>query len=387
MQIVIILPVYNEAEGIAGFLQLLKKYVTQIHRHQIGILVFDSNSSDNTREIVQKCQENWPQLLLLTEKQKTGLGSAYLQAMRYAIDHLGADVVFQCDADGSHHPQYISTMIELIEAGNDVVVGSRYIPGGAIDADWAWYRHLISAAGNIIARTVLSWRYKDYTAGFKAIRSSALKPILDKKFFSKNYAFQINLLWNLHQANVRIIETPIKFTDREKGYSKFPRNNIMESLYVLFMLKITGSKNYFKMCCCGLLGFFIQMALFNILRIELTAPIASAIAIETAIITNFFSNNFFSFSKYRLKRHYPLRHWLKKFFFFWTISHGSMLLQIGVLLLGNRIFGSSIKTDNILIFIGIMLGTLCNYVLYKKLVWIKTNDQQFSLNYNVLKLK
>lgn len=248
MKIVIIVPVYNEAEGIADFLSMLKLYIDQIKQHNILVLVFNSHSTDDTLKIVKYFQKDWPALLFQCEPEKSGLGSAYLQGMSYAIEQLNADAVFQCDADGSHHPQYIENMIQVLEDGCDVVVGSRYIKGGSIDANWAWYRFAISAGGNLLSRLILSNQYKDYTAGFKIIRSAVLKPLLNKKFFSKQYAFQINLLWFLHRANAKIKEIPIRFTDREKGYSKFPKNNITQSLYVLFRLKLQDIKNYFKMC-------------------------------------------------------------------------------------------------------------------------------------------
>ncbi len=369
MKIVIIVPVYNEADGITDFLSNLKQYVDKISNHEISVLIFDSHSTDDTLKIVTNFQKTWPKLLYLVEAKKTGLGSAYLQGMRYAIDQLNAEAVFQCDADGSHHPQYIEKLIQALEEGNDVAVGSRYIKGGAIDADWAWYRFAISAGGNLLARLVLSNRYKDYTSGFKLIRTTVLKPLLDKTFFSKQYAFQINLLWFLHKAHAKIKEIPILFTDREKGYSKFPRNNIMQSLYVLLMLRIQDAKNYFKMCFCGLFGFFVQLLVFNLLRIKLTPTIANAIAVELVIILNFFTNNFFSFTQYRLRSHYPIRLWLRKFLFFIGISHGSLVLQTIVLILGNSIIGSSIKIDNGLLIMGILLGTVWNYYFYNKLIW------------------
>ncbi len=380
MRIVIIIPVYNEAEGIADFLSTLKDYLNRINTHEIWVLIFDSNSKDNTIEIVQKYQASWPALLLLTEPEKTGLGSAYIQGMNYAIHQLNADAVFQCDADGSHHPRYIEPMIQILEQGNDVIVGSRYVKGGSIDADWAWYRLFISKAGNYIARIILSNQYKDYTSGFKLIRSSILKSVLNKKFFSKEYAFQINLLWFLHQEKARIKETPIKFTDREKGYSKFPKNNIMQSLQVLFMLRKQDMKSYFKMCFCGLFGSIVQFILFNLLRSHLNTAIANAIAVEVVIMINFFTNNYFSFRKYRLRSNYSLKSWVKKVLFFFTISHGSLLIQTGTLVLGNSLLGSSVKLDNLLVFVGILIGTVWNYSLFKKFIWKKSSQEKTQTN-------
>lgn len=246
MKITIIIPVYNEAEALPQFLFTLKEQINLIKNHDIYVLIFDSHSTDGTSRIIEKWQKKWSKLLSITEKQKSGLGSAYLQGMNYAINNLNSEAIFQCDGDGSHNPKYIAGMIKLFEEGYDVVVGSRYIKGGGLDTNWAWHRRLISELGNYTARNILSHRYKDYTSGFKLIRSSILKPVLTQKFFSNQFAFQINLLWYLHKKNAKIIEFPIHFIDREKGYSKFPRHNIMQSLYVLLRLRINDLKDYLQ---------------------------------------------------------------------------------------------------------------------------------------------
>ena len=258
MEAIIIIPTYNEQESIASTVEQLEAVFTRISDFTMSIFIFDSQSTDKTVDIVKQLQGRWSNITLLSENEKSGLGSAYIQAMEYAMESLGADIVFEFDADGSHQPKHIPAMLAMIKAGNDVVVGSRYVPGGSIPSNWAWHRRWLSVGGNWIARFFLTSRYKDFTSGFRATRTRILKKINLKALLSKQYAYKIHLLWALHKSGARIAECPITFVDREKGKSKFPRNNTIESLYVVIRLRLREIKPYIKMCCCGLLGMITQ---------------------------------------------------------------------------------------------------------------------------------
>ena len=247
MKITIIIPSYNEASSIQQTIMSLESVIATLPQHQLNILVFDSHSTDDTCEIVTALQAQFSNIHLVTEPKKSGLGSAYIQAMFYAWTDLHADVIFEFDADGSHQPQFIVPMIAAIEEGADVALGSRYVKGGQIQVGWPWYRHLISQAGNGVARLFLTHRYKDFTSGFRATRAVFLQQALSEALLSKNYAYKIHLLWRLHQLHAKIVEVPIVFIDREAGYSKFPRNNILESLKVVLILRLRELKK-----CCRL---------------------------------------------------------------------------------------------------------------------------------------
>ena len=246
MKIVIIIPTYNEADSIQKTLPELEAVLETIQSHEVSILIFDSHSTDSTLAVVAALQKKYPNILLQTEAHKSGLGSAYAQAMQYAYTSLQADLIFEFDADGSHQPKYIVDMIQAIEDGADVAVGSRYTAGGKVDVSWPWYRRLVSELGNLIARCFLVWRYKDFTSGFRASKASFLASILKKPLLSKNYAYKIHLLFALHQAGAKIIEVPITFIDRENGYSKFPKNNVLESLKVVFILRFRECQKHVK---------------------------------------------------------------------------------------------------------------------------------------------
>ncbi len=242
MNITVIVPTYNEAECIGKALFALEAVRVTLVHHQLNILVFDSASQDDTVEIVKAFQAEFAHIHLLTEPRKSGLGSAYVQAMRYAWEVLQAELIFEYDADGSHQPQFILPMIQAIEQGADVALGSRYIAGGQIQVGWPWYRRWISQWGNRVARWILTRRYRDFTSGFRATRTVFLQQALAAPLLSQNYAYKIHLLWNLHQLQARIVEVPIVFIDRERGDSKFPRNNIGESLKLVLLLRWRAMK-------------------------------------------------------------------------------------------------------------------------------------------------
>ncbi len=233
---VIIIPTYNEAliihETIAQVFQAIQA-ITDYHVH---VLIFDSCSTDDTQTIVKTLQDRYPTLHLRTEQSKSGLGSAYLQAMRLALNELNADVVIEFDADLSHQPRYLVPMLEHCKQ-HEVVIGSRYVPGGSIPRDWAWHRKFLSILGNWVARCILTRQYKDFTSGFRATRRLALARALPKAFLSNHYAYKLELLWTLHLNQAQITEYPIEFIDRTSGESKLPTNSILDSLRVLVTLR------------------------------------------------------------------------------------------------------------------------------------------------------
>lgn len=242
MKIIIIIPTYNEEGSIETTISLLEEMVAAVSAHEFVLLIYDSNSTDRTIPMVQALQARFTNIILQVENKKSGLGAAYVKAMQYVIENLSADVIFEFDADGSHQPCYVPVMIETIVNGADVVIGSRYVPGGKIDASWVWYRHLISRAGNWMARFLLVWKYKDLTSGFRATKTSLLRKIQLDKLLSKNYAYKLHLFWELYQLGGNIVEIPITFIDRQHGISKFPRNNIIESLKVVIILRARAIK-------------------------------------------------------------------------------------------------------------------------------------------------
>lgn len=238
-KVVIIIPTYNEAAVIEETIRAVFDATRSIADMDVHVLIFDSASTDDTPHIVSRLLHSCPKLHLETEPSKSGLGSAYIQAMRYAFEALSADIIMEFDADLSHQPQYIAPMLEQMKT-RDVVIGSRYVEGGEIPDDWGWDRKLMSKGGNYIARLILTPRYKDFTSGFRATHRRVLAPVLPKIFFSNHYAYKLHLLWLLHKNKANILEYPIAFIDRKKGVSKLPANTIMDSLRVILKLRFYG---------------------------------------------------------------------------------------------------------------------------------------------------
>lgn len=245
-KVVVIIPTYNEALIIAETISQVFAVTQNLDEFTVDILIFDSASTDETQSIVQALIPQYSgQLHLQTEPQKTGLGSAYLQAMNYALLEIKADIVIEFDADLSHQPMYLAPMLNLLKTC-DVVMGSRYIKGGSIPANWGFQRKLLSVLGNQVARFTMSRHYHDLTSGFRATRCTVLSTILPEQFYSKHYAYKLHLLWLLHRNQADIRELPIEFIDRERGESKLPANSIKDALRVIAKLRYTSMKYFLK---------------------------------------------------------------------------------------------------------------------------------------------
>jgi dolichol-phosphate mannosyltransferase len=364
-KVVIIIPTYNEALVIEETLAEVFQETSDIPNMAIHVLVFDSQSTDSTQALVTQLQKNNPRLHLKTEPKKSGLGAAYRQAMEYALTELSADIVFEFDADRSHQPKYIGPMLEKIRT-HDVVVGSRYVPGGSIPKEWGWHRKCLSVLGNYVARLMLTRRYKDFTSGFRATRRQVLTAVLPEKFISNQYAYKIQLLWLLHKVKARICEYPIDFIDRQKGHSKLPANSISDSLHVLFSLRFQELKVYFKMCLVGLSGVGVQFMVYNVLRQSLSPIIATQMAIIIAIISNFALNNRYTFKRmFKVPRYQKI----KSLSLFTGYSVLMIILQSYWLHLGIKYFGTGFLSENLSIFSGMIVGSFFNYLTYSRLIW------------------
>lgn len=371
-KVIIIIPTYNEAQVIAQTIMQLEQVFAIIDstKYEMHILIYDSNSPDHTADVVKQLQSQYKNLHLIIEKTKSGLGSAYTQAITYVIDKLNADIIFEFDADGSHQPKYLPAILDKFTQGADVVVGSRYVKGGKIPQNWNIDRKILSRGGNLIARLFLTFKYKDFTSGFRGTRTTFLKKISYKKLLSKNYAYKLHLFWLLHKAKAKIIEYPIEFIDRKIGYSKFPKNNIYESLKVVILLRFFELKRYIQLCFVGLGGMIIQLIIFNFFRaINVPAILANLISIEFAIGTVFILNNIFTFKDYKMTREHGIKHIAKKFIQFNLCSIGSILIQIGLLALSIAKFGTGFWRENTTVFIGIIIGSIINYFIYSRWIW------------------
>lgn len=363
--VVIIIPTYNEASGIAATLKETFEVINNLNTFDIKILVFDSASTDNTQQIVRDLQATYTNLLLKIENCKTGLGSAYLQAMRYALDELEADIIIEFDADLSHQPSYLPKMLEKM-TDYHVVVGSRYVKGGSIPHNWGLHRKLMSILGNYLSRLLLAPKYKDWTSGFRLTHHSLLRKILPKQFISTNYAYKLELFWLLHINRARIYEYPIHFIDRKKGESKLPKNSILESLWVLTTLRFSTLRNYLKMSAVGFSGMLLQFISYNVLRCYLPLKMSAQFAILIAIINNFLLNERFTFKKIIFT---TLSKKLKKATLFLIYSSFMIVLQSQLLFQLAHLLGKGFFKENLFVLLGVVLGSFVNYYAYTNFIW------------------
>lgn len=307
MKIVVILPTYNEKENIALMLGALQEQFRNIP-HDMNILVVDDTSPDGTADVVRAESEKVRNLFLITG-QKQGLGAAYIRGMKYAINELQADAVMEMDADFSHKPEDVPRLIEALDQGADFAIGSRYVPGGKISDDWGFLRRMNSKWGNVFARYVAGmYSVRDCTAGFRAIRSSVISKIDPDTLKVKGYAFQISLLHEAILNHAVIREIPVEFLDRKRGETKLGLSDIIEFMLNTWWIRFERSKTFLKFAIVGASGVIVNLASFTVLlKMGLNKFLASPAAIEISIITNFFLNNFWTFSKRELNDRIHIR--------------------------------------------------------------------------------
>ena len=222
LETLVIIPTYNEREN----LQSIVERVLQSSPHT-DILVVDDNSPDGTGILADDLAAQHPEVKVLHRTEKVGLGGAYLAGFAWGLER-GYWALVEMDADGSHHPEALPRMIELL-AENDVVLGSRWVAGGAVE-NWPLHRKLLSRGGSAYTRAALGIDVRDATGGYRAFSADALRRIHLEGVASQGYCFQVDLLWRALEHGLRVVETPITFTERVHGQSKMSGNIVAESL-------------------------------------------------------------------------------------------------------------------------------------------------------------
>jgi dolichol-phosphate mannosyltransferase len=227
----VVLPTYDEADNLPGIAAAILEALPGA-----TLLVVDDGSPDGTGVIAEDLASRDPRIRVRHRPAKAGLGRAYLDGFSIAIAG-GASAVVQMDADWSHDPRALPSLIAPITSGNaDLVIGSRYVRGGRVE-DWGLGRRIISRLGSIFARVVLSLRPHDLTGGFKAWRAATLAAINFDGIHAGGYVFQIEMTHRASRAGARVTEVPITFRDRQVGRSKMSRRIIVEALLVVVRLR------------------------------------------------------------------------------------------------------------------------------------------------------
>jgi len=224
----IVIPTYNESENIVRLVTEILALPVDAH-----VVVVDDNSPDGTGALIDELAAREPRVHAVHRPAKLGLGTAHIAGMRCAVG-LGLDPIGTMDADFSHHPRYIPALIAGI--GNaDVMIGSRYVPGGGT-VDFKFHRRMLSRGANAFARTMLGLRANDCTAGFRVYRREVLDSIDLDAIFSNGYSFLIEILFLVQSAGWKVGESPILFEDRREGTSKISRREIAKAIYTVLRL-------------------------------------------------------------------------------------------------------------------------------------------------------
>lgn len=378
MKAIIILPTYNEKENIEKIVTILEEEVfPKVEGWEMGILVADDMSPDGTGDIVRGLMKKYKNLDI-NQGQKNGLGAAYIRGMTYAIEKMGADVVFEIDSDLQHDPKKVPQFLKKFEEGYDMVVGTRYSDGGSIPQSWPPQRKAFSIVANLFVRTVLMrFSIHDWTGGYRAIKKDVFLKERNELRNFKGYIFQISFLYKAIRDGYKIAEVPFHFSDRTQGSSKIASfSYILEVVKYVLVTRYQELERLFKFLVVGGIGFIVQLvAQEGSVKLGANHPAGVAIGAETAIISNFLFNNFWTFSdtkKIKQQDNFFLR--LIKFN---ITSFGAIIIQFladyfAELVFGPNIhlFGFAAPTRIVILFPTIIFIVIpMNYMIYNKLIW------------------
>ncbi|MCK5534920.1 polyprenol monophosphomannose synthase [bacterium] len=236
----IIIPTYNEKGNISSLIEKIFHI-----ENSLDILIIDDNSPDGTGRLVDDLSGNDSRIAVIHRSGKQGLGTAYIRGFKYALEQ-NYKFVITMDADFSHNPQYLSGFLAKFKQGYDLVVGSRYVPGGGI-CNWPYHRLFLSKWANLYTRMVTGIEIKDATGGFNGYKVELLRLLNLDKIGANGYGFQIEMKYNIYrktkEKDLKIEEIPIIFHDRKFGESKLGKGIIKEAFFLVWKLRF---RNYIK---------------------------------------------------------------------------------------------------------------------------------------------
>ncbi len=230
MKTLIISPTYNEIKNAPFLVEKIFDISPEFH-----LLIVDDNSPDGTAEAIKKLMKKYKNLFLEIRNKKDGLGKAYIHGFKWGLER-NYDCIAQMDADMSHHPKEIPTMIKLLK-NNDLVIGSRYVNGVSV-VNWPIKRLILSYGANLYSRIITGMRIKDATGGFKLWKTEVLNSIDFKQVKSSGYSFQIEMNYRTWIKKYKIVEHPIIFNDRTVGFSKMNKRIMLEAVWMVWRLRI-----------------------------------------------------------------------------------------------------------------------------------------------------
>jgi dolichol-phosphate mannosyltransferase len=231
----VVTPTYNESANLPRFIAAVRGALPEA-----DILVVDDHSPDGTGDLADALAAKDPRVRVKHRAGKLGLGTAYIEAFTQGLAE-GYERFFEMDADLSHDVRYLPAFVGALDAGSDLVIGSRNIPGGGVEG-WGAGRHLISKGGSLYSRAILGLPVRDLTSGFKAFSRRALEAIDLKAVHSNGYSFQIEMTYRAIRRGMRVTEVPIVFVDRTAGRSKMSRKIFADAIGMVWKLRVDAAR-------------------------------------------------------------------------------------------------------------------------------------------------
>ncbi len=373
MKAVIIIPTYNEKGNIEKLIGILEEEIfPKVKNHEMAILVADDSSPDGTSEIVKDLMKKYKSLDLIIGK-KEGLGAAYIRGMTYAIDKMGADILFEMDADFFHDPTKIANFLEEIDKGSDFVIGTRYSKGGSIPQDWGIHRKILSVWGNLFIRVLFGRKgIDDWTGGYRAIKKEVFLKEKDKLGKFTGYTFQVGFLYNAVKDGFKVAEVPFNAKDRTLGKSKIPGiETIVKTL--VFVIKMRTIEliygTFGKFLVVGGTGFILQLIVYRILIGSTNLPLglANLFSAQLAIFSNYNLNNLWTFKRERAKN--SSTYFLKMLGFFASSNIGVIIIQSGLIQLGEILFGREHPLPYVYFVLATSVLLVYNFSMYRFVIW------------------
>jgi dolichol-phosphate mannosyltransferase len=375
---VVVIPTYNEIDSIGKMIdQLFKKTFPQAKNWHCKLLVVDDTSPDGTYKEVQKKQKTYKDLHLLLNKDKAGIGNAYVKGFKEAMKKLRADVIIEFDSDFQHPPKDIPIMLKEIDAGADYVMGSRKIEGGSNPKGWGFKRVFFSEVGGFMARFILFfpfknfWKITDPTTGLKASRVKGFVSKMDMdNLYSKKFGYKLEFLFKMVLLGANIKEIPLQFGLRTAGESKISGQTASDILKTVIQLRLKDDpfvKKFLKFGTVGFIGYLVNayfLGLFSRLGWkEIFSWLGST---ELAIISNFTLNNLWTFKSDKIS---GVSDVAKKFIQFNFTSAGALVIQSITGAAG--VYFTGVNRQILLPFIIVFLVLPYNWLMYNKVIWKK----------------
>jgi dolichol-phosphate mannosyltransferase len=395
---VVVIPTYNEADSIGAMVDCLcGEVLPSLEGWSAFLLVVDGRSPDGTAGVVESRMPKYPNLKLVVEEGKRGIGAAYFTGFEYAVEELGADAVIEFDGDFQHPPRSIPELLAKIDEGADCVLGSRKVPGGSYPRGWGFKRLLFSKFGGFVARVLLFFpgaafrSVTDPTTGLKATRVEGCLDRLDfSSFLSRGFGYKLEMLYKIIENGGKIAEIPLAFGLREQGASKITSQTPKEIFGTILVLRTRSPsfRRFLKFAVVGFCGFlvnsicleafsgagfvasiaeFFSRAAARLAILGRRSTWAAAIATEVSIISNFALNSIWTFKAEGGGKAVSVA---GRFLLFNLSSLGAIVLQSAAVGVAVMIFSETTMVRQIALVLSIgFLVVPYNWIMYNKIVW------------------